>query len=131
MADQAKAKVLPGDELAQVRNKGDKPIVIGATSRDRGIGPFKRLALRSATIIDGTGAPPIGPIDIMVEDGRIVSLKKVAGYGAGLVGLIAIKVLAPGFYANQDMRTPVRIAIIVLVITQLMNIALVPWLRGL
>jgi len=38
-------------------------------------------------------------------------------------------VLAPGFYASQDMRTPVRIAIAVLVLTQLMNIALVPWLR--
>jgi putative peptidoglycan lipid II flippase len=53
----------------------------------------------------------------------------LAGYGAGLVGLIAIKVLAPGFYASQDMKTPVRIAIVVLVLTQLMNIALVPWLR--
>jgi len=53
----------------------------------------------------------------------------LAGYGAGLVGLVAIKVLAPGFYASQDMRTPVRIAIAVLVLTQLMNIALVPWLR--
>ena len=53
----------------------------------------------------------------------------LAGYGAGLVGLVAIKVLAPGFYASQDMKTPVRIAIVVLVITQLMNIVLVPWLR--
>jgi putative peptidoglycan lipid II flippase len=35
----------------------------------------------------------------------------LGAYGAGLVGLVAIKVLAPGFYANQDMRTPVRIAI--------------------
>jgi putative peptidoglycan lipid II flippase len=50
----------------------------------------------------------------------------LAGYGAGLVGLVAIKVLAPGFYASQDMRTPVRIAIMVLVITQLLNIAFVP-----
>ncbi|MES2424183.1 MAG: murein biosynthesis integral membrane protein MurJ [Pseudomonadota bacterium] len=48
------------------------------------------------------------------------------GYGAGLLGLVAIKVLAPGFYASQDIRTPVRIAIVVLVITQLLNIALVP-----
>jgi putative peptidoglycan lipid II flippase len=53
----------------------------------------------------------------------------LAGYGAGLVGLVAIKVLAPGFYASQDMRTPVRIAIVVLVITQLLNIVLVPTLR--
>jgi putative peptidoglycan lipid II flippase len=53
----------------------------------------------------------------------------LAGYGAGLVGLVAIKVLAPGFYASQDMRTPVRIAIVVLVITQLLNILLVPLLK--
>jgi len=50
----------------------------------------------------------------------------LAGYGVGLLGLVAIKVLAPGFYANRDMRTPVRIAIMVLVVTQLLNIALVP-----
>jgi len=53
----------------------------------------------------------------------------LAGYGAGLVGLVAIKVLAPGFYASQDIKTPVRIAIVVLIVTQLMNIVLVPWLR--
>lgn len=48
------------------------------------------------------------------------------GWGVGLVGVIAIKVLAPGYYASQDIRTPVRIAIVVLVITQLLNIGLVP-----
>lgn len=48
------------------------------------------------------------------------------GYGAGLLGLIAIKVLAPGFYARQDIRTPVKIAVGVLVLTQLLNLALVP-----
>jgi putative peptidoglycan lipid II flippase len=48
------------------------------------------------------------------------------GYGAGLLGLVAIKVLAPGYYASQDIRTPVKIAIAVLVITQLLNLALVP-----
>ena len=48
------------------------------------------------------------------------------GYGVGLIGLVAIKVLAPGFYASQDTRTPVIIAVSVLVITQLLNIALVP-----
>jgi putative peptidoglycan lipid II flippase len=50
------------------------------------------------------------------------------GYGVGLLGLVAIKVLAPAFYARQDMRTPVKIAIGVLVFTQLLNLALVPWL---
>ncbi|MSQ75129.1 MAG: murein biosynthesis integral membrane protein MurJ [Rhodoferax sp.] len=51
------------------------------------------------------------------------------GYGVGLVGLVAIKVLAPGFYASQDIRTPVKIAVAVLVITQLLNIVLVPMLQ--
>ncbi len=53
----------------------------------------------------------------------------LAGYGIGLLGLVAIKVLAPGYYANQDMRTPVRIAIVVLVVTQLLNVVLVPVLQ--
>ena len=51
------------------------------------------------------------------------------GYGAGLLGLVAIKVLAPGFYASQDIKTPVRIAVAVVVITQLLNLALVPILQ--
>ena len=50
------------------------------------------------------------------------------GYGVGVLGLVAIKVLAPGFYAKQDTRTPVRIAVLVLVFTQVMNILLVPHL---
>ena len=50
------------------------------------------------------------------------------GYGVGLLGLVAIKVLAPGYYASQDIRTPVRIAVAVLIITQLFNLALVPFL---
>ena len=53
----------------------------------------------------------------------------LTGWGVGLLGVIAIKVLAPGYYASQDIRTPVRIAIIVLLITQLLNIALVPVLQ--
>ena len=50
----------------------------------------------------------------------------LSGYGAGLLGLVAIKVLAPGYYASQDIRTPVKIAVVVLVITQLFNLILVP-----
>ena len=48
------------------------------------------------------------------------------GWGAGLVGIVAIKVLAPGYYASQDIKTPVRIAVVVLVMTQLLNVLLVP-----
>ena len=45
-------------------------------------------------------------------------------YSVGLIGLILVKVLAPGFYARQDIRTPVRFAIITLVLTQVMNLIL-------
>jgi hypothetical protein len=48
------------------------------------------------------------------------------GYGVGLLGLVAIKVLAPGFYASQDIKTPVRVALGVLALTQLLNLVLVP-----
>jgi putative peptidoglycan lipid II flippase len=47
-------------------------------------------------------------------------------YAVGLLGLIAVKVLAPGFYAQQDIRTPVKIALATLVLTQCLNFILVP-----
>ncbi len=50
------------------------------------------------------------------------------GYGVGLLGLVSIKILAPGFYASQDIRTPVKIAVGVLVLTQVFNALLVPYL---
>ena len=53
----------------------------------------------------------------------------VIAYSIGLVGLIAVKVLAPGFYARQDIRTPVKIAVITLVATQVMNLLLIWELR--
>lgn len=46
-------------------------------------------------------------------------------YSVGLTGLILVKVLAPGFYSRQDIRTPVKIALGVLVLTQLMNLAFI------
>ncbi len=52
--------------------------------------------------------------------------RALATYGIGLVGIILIKILAPGFYAKQDIKTPVKIAIGVLVVTQLSNYVFVP-----
>jgi len=42
-----------------------------------GDGPFKRLVIRGATVVDGTGAPPIGPMDIVIEGNRIVEVRGV------------------------------------------------------
>lgn len=46
-------------------------------------------------------------------------------YAVGLLGIILVKVLAPGFYSCQDIKTPVKIAIFVLICTQLMNIVFI------
>ncbi len=44
---------------------------------DEGDGPHERLILRGGTYIDGAGSPPLGPVDIVVEDDRIVSIQAV------------------------------------------------------
>lgn len=54
--------------------------------------------------------------------------RALIAYGVGLIGLILVKILAPGFYAKQDIRTPVKIAVGVLIATQLMNLLFVPWI---
>ncbi|NCT84062.1 MAG: murein biosynthesis integral membrane protein MurJ [Comamonadaceae bacterium] len=54
--------------------------------------------------------------------------QSVMGWGVGLMGLIAVKVLAPGFYARQDTGTPAKIAIAVLLLTQGFNLVFVPWI---
>jgi hypothetical protein len=46
-----------------------------------GEGPFERLIIRGATVIDGTGAPPIGPMDIVIEGNRIVEVRAVGAPG--------------------------------------------------
>jgi putative peptidoglycan lipid II flippase len=45
----------------------------------------------------------------------------LVAYSVGLLGLILVKVLAPGFYARQNIATPVRIAVLTLIATQAMN----------
>jgi putative peptidoglycan lipid II flippase len=53
----------------------------------------------------------------------------LVAYSVGLLGLILVKVLAPGFYARQNVRTPVRIGILTLCLTQALNLALIVPLR--
>ena len=56
--------------------------ILPAPPRAEGEGPWKRLILRGATLVDGTGAPPIGPVDIIVEGNRIKDVKNVGAPGA-------------------------------------------------
>jgi putative peptidoglycan lipid II flippase len=77
---------------------------------------------------------PVGLVSVLYHYGRFspddvaATVWALRGYGVGLLGIIAIKVLAPAFYARGDIRTPVKIAIGVLAATQALNVVLVPWL---
>ena len=46
-----------------------------------------------------------------------IFIQALIAYSIGLMGLILVKVFGPGFYANQDIKTPVKIAIFVLFCT--------------
>jgi putative peptidoglycan lipid II flippase len=63
------------------------------------------------------------------SDDVLRTREALVAYSLGLLGLILVKVLAPGFYARQNVRTPVRIALLCLLVTQILNLLLIPWLR--
>lgn len=48
-------------------------------------------------------------------------------YSVGLTGIILVKILAPGFYARQNIKTPVKIALVALVAVQTLNILFIFW----
>ncbi|HWA11795.1 MAG TPA: murein biosynthesis integral membrane protein MurJ [Burkholderiales bacterium] len=82
------------------------------------------LALPCATALAIIGVPLIATLfhhgafeagDVLMTHSALVA------YSIGLLGLILVKVLAPGFYARQNIRTPVKIAVLTLVVTQAMN----------
>lgn len=55
----------------------------------------------------------------------LMTQRALVAYSIGLIGLIVVKVLAPGFYSRQDIKTPVKIAIVTLIVTQLMNLVFI------
>src|SRR5687767_11059651 len=65
--------------LASLASAQDEPRQPYAPDRraDEGEGPFKRLIIRGVTVIDGSGAPPIGPMDVVIEGNRIKEVRSV------------------------------------------------------
>ena len=49
---------------------------------DQGAGPFERLIIRGVVVIDGAGAPPQGPMDLVIEGNRITEIRGVGTPGA-------------------------------------------------
>lgn len=94
----------PGDEFAANFAKAGLPAVAPSTGRTCGDGPHRRILLRGALVIDGTGAPPWGPADLLLVDGKIEGLAKSGKVDLGdegRTGLIEIdcrgKYVTPGF----------------------------------
>ena len=52
-----------------------------APDRNEGGGPFTQLIIRGVTLINGTGSPAVGPVDIVIENNRIVNIVIVANEG--------------------------------------------------
>ncbi|MGX5173112.1 amidohydrolase family protein [Aliikangiella sp. IMCC44653] len=56
-----------------------------APPRERGEGPFERLILRGVNFIAGDGAPMRGPVDIVIEKNRIVTIQNVGNPGVPII----------------------------------------------
>ncbi len=86
------------------------------------------LALPAAAALAVLAVPLISTLfhyGAFTAEDVTMTQRALVAYSLGLVGLILVKVLAPGFYARQNIRTPVKIAIVTLVATQLMNLAFI------
>jgi putative peptidoglycan lipid II flippase len=113
--------------LSKANSDGDKTEYSGLL--DWGLRLTFMLALPAAVALAVLAEPltttlfHYGKFDQQSVD---MTQRALVAYGVGLIGLILVKILAPGFYARQDIRTPVKIGIGVLIATQLMNLLFVP-----
>lgn len=83
------------------------------------------LALPSALALGMISVPLLSTLfqrGAFTASDVLMTSHALIGYSIGLIGLILVKILAPGFYAKQDIRTPVKIGIVTLIATQLMNL---------
>ena len=66
----------PGEEgIAPVLARGVPPPALAPPRGDEARGPFPVLLVTNAVLVDGTGAPPVGPVDIEIRNDRIVAIR--------------------------------------------------------
>jgi putative peptidoglycan lipid II flippase len=86
------------------------------------------LALPSAVALAVLALPLIATLfhyGRFTAGDAFLTREALIAYSIGLVGMMAVKILAPGFYARQNIATPVKIGVFTLVVTQLMNLAFI------
>lgn len=77
------ADVKPGEEaISRALASGVAPPRMAPPRGEESEGPFERLVIENATLVDGTGAPPRGPVSIVIEGDRIVDIR-----GGGTAGI--------------------------------------------
>ncbi len=102
----------PGEEIIQrALSMGLQQPAIAPPRGDESEGPFQRLIIRNAIVVDGAGAPPRGPMTIEIRNDRIVSLGGSHGAGADSAGAKVIDAgggyVLPGFIdAHFHLGTP-------------------------
>ena len=80
-AQQQPARQVPVEQTVPERD----PLTPAPGRRaDEGKGPFKTMVIRAAMLVDGTGAPPTGPVDIVVEGNRITAVRSAGTPGIPL-----------------------------------------------
>jgi putative peptidoglycan lipid II flippase len=106
----------------------------GSYSRllDWGLRVTLLFALPAALALAMISVPIISTLfwhgDAFTRHDVMMTRNALIAYSVGLAGLILVKVLAPGFYARQNIRTPVKVAVATLLVTQALNVAFVPFL---
>ncbi len=113
-------------QLSAARANGDMAAYSGLL--DWGLRLVLLLALPCAVALLVFGQPMVAVLFHRgAFDANAVAMTTlaVAGYGAGVIGLVGVKVAAPAYYAAQDMRTPMRVAIGALLLTQALNALLI------
>lgn len=73
-----------------------------ASPRNQGDGPYHQLIIRGVTLINSTGAPPLGPVDIVVENNRIASIRVVGSPGLPINAARRPKLIAGGKELNAE-----------------------------
>jgi putative peptidoglycan lipid II flippase len=99
-----------------------------ARTLDSGLRWVLLIGLPAAAGLALLAAPTLATLflygDFTPEDVRMASLSLIA-YSLGLPGFMLVKVLAPAFYARQDVRTPVKVAITALLSNMVLNVLFV------